>query len=57
MALPSPTSVFLHHIFDGVGYESANIYPTLTMLFGEEEDMSSPQHLKKLIRSLDLMSS
>jgi hypothetical protein len=39
MALPSPTTVFLHHIFDGVGYESANIYPTLTMLFGEEEDV------------------
>jgi hypothetical protein len=39
MALPSPTTVFLHHIFDGVGYENANIHPTLTMLFGEEEDV------------------
>jgi hypothetical protein len=39
MALPSLIMVFLHHIFDSVGYENANIHPILTMLFGKEEDV------------------
>lgn len=39
MALPSPATVFLHSIFDGVGCENSNVHPTLTMLVGEEEDV------------------
>jgi hypothetical protein len=38
MALPSPTTIFLHSVFEGIGHENMNNFPFTAIKLGEGEE-------------------